>query len=275
MNLSITAELPPCLRPGAQGKFVAAALDTETTGLSAAQDQIIELGLRLFEFELPSGRIVRELESFSQLQDPGFEISPEIQRVTGITPLMLAGHAIDWASADALLARAELLIAHNAQFDRGFVDRKSRVTPGQVWCCTAWQIEWRAKGFRNARLQDLAAALGISHVAHRAMGDVEAMLGLLARTDELTGAPYLRELLATAARPVVYAWVEGNTYDYREALKAHGYRWDSAGKIWGKTLPADEVGKLGQTLETLAPGVPLALRTREIPIRERFKANTV
>lgn len=268
--LAAMSDSPRWLSASAQGTFIGAALDTETTGLSSETDHIIEIGIRLFRFELPTGRIVETLESFSALQDPGFTITPEIQSVTGITPDMLVGQKIDWDRVDTLLGQADVLVAHNAQFDRAFVDRKSRRSPAQVWACSAWQVDWRSKGFKNARLQDLCASLGIVYQAHRAMSDVEAMLQLIGREDAFSQKPYLCEIIASARQEVVYLWVEGKTYDQRDLLKAHGFRWNPAGKSWGKIIPAADAPKTIESAQSLIPGTTVL--SRPIAFRDRFKA---
>jgi DNA polymerase-3 subunit epsilon len=267
----LMSDVPRCFMPQAQGVFLGAALDTETSGLSAETDQVIEIGIRIFRFEMPSGKIVEpNVETYSALQDPGFLISSEIQSVTGITPLMLAGQSIDWQKVDALLAGVDVIVAHNAQFDRAFVDRKSQVTQSKVWACSAWQVEWRAKGFKNARLQDLTHAHGVAHEAHRAMGDVVAMLDLIGRDDVMTGKPYWAEIVEACRQAVAYLWVEGRTYDQRDLLKAHGFRWNSAGKTWGKIIPAGEADRQTSSVLGLIPGV--TVQSRLVALQDRFKA---
>jgi DNA polymerase-3 subunit epsilon len=257
------------LTPDANGTFIAAALDTETSGLSSDTDHIIEVGVRLFRFELPTGRIVEKLESHSSLQDPGFPISLEIQSVTGITPSMLVGQKIDWDQVDAMLARADVILAHNAQFDRGFVDRKSQVSPSKVWGCSAWQVDWRAKGFKNARLQDLCGALGIVYQAHRAMSDVEAMVQLLGMEDVFTAKPYLLEILTSARQEMSYLWVEGKTYDQRDLLKAQGFRWNAARKFWGKLVPVADAAQQVESVQSLIPGTQV--QSQPVGVIDRFK----
>lgn len=261
---------PRCFLPDAQGTYLGAALDTETSGLSSETDHVIEIGIRQFHFELPSGKIIDSLvETYSALQDPGFTISKEIQTVTGISPEMLVGQKIDWNAVDSMLAKADVIVAHNASFDRGFLDRRSRVSPEKVWACSAWQVEWRAKGFKNARLQDLTQALGITHHAHRAMSDVDAMVDLIGREDVMTGKPYFHEIMESCRQEVAYLWVEGRTYDQRDLLKAHGFRWNGAGKIWGKFIPAADVGRQSESVAGLIPGV--RVESRSVALQDRFK----
>ena len=52
-------------------------LDTETTGLSVDADQVIELGMIVFEFDPVQGTIHRVREVFDELEDPGRPIPPE------------------------------------------------------------------------------------------------------------------------------------------------------------------------------------------------------
>ena len=63
----------------------------------------------------------------------------------------------------------------------------------------------------------------------------------------------LAEILAPPARVVA----GGNSYDVREALKVHRYRWDAAGRIWHKTVlgaPAPKTAPMANNQErTAAP----------------------
>jgi DNA polymerase III subunit epsilon len=98
-------------------------LDTETTGLSAAQgDRIIEIGcVELFNRQLTGNNRHFYLQ-------PDREIHEEAQRVHGITQAFLADKPRFAEVADDLidyLAGAELII-HNAPFDLGFLDEEWR-----------------------------------------------------------------------------------------------------------------------------------------------------
>lgn len=48
-----------------------AVLDTETTGMDLAADQVIELALVAFEYDEGTGAIGRVLGTYSGLEDPG------------------------------------------------------------------------------------------------------------------------------------------------------------------------------------------------------------
>lgn len=91
--------------------------DTETTGLEASSDRIIEIGAVELENRFPTGR------SFHVYIHPdGKDIHPEAQAVHGITAEFLADkpkfRAIiqDWMD----FTNGAKLIAHNASFDVGF-----------------------------------------------------------------------------------------------------------------------------------------------------------
>ena len=75
-------------------------LDTETTGLDHAKDEIIELGMVKFDYT-PDGRIVGVRDTFSAFNEPSVPIPPEVTALTGITDEMVAGHKIDEAAVNA------------------------------------------------------------------------------------------------------------------------------------------------------------------------------
>lgn len=99
--------------------------DTETTGLSARDgDRIIELGAVEIENLLPTGR------EFHRLIYPERKVSEDTIRITGITDDMLQGKPI---FGDPSVYQEFLdfigdapLVAHNAEFDRGFFNEEMR-----------------------------------------------------------------------------------------------------------------------------------------------------
>ncbi|BAR58147.1 DNA polymerase III epsilon subunit-like protein [Bradyrhizobium diazoefficiens] len=84
-------------------------LDTETTGLDHAKDEIIELGMVKFDYSA-DGRIVGVRDTFSAFNEPSVPISAEVTALTGITHEMVAGHRLDRCGRDGLRRR---LSRHN------------------------------------------------------------------------------------------------------------------------------------------------------------------
>lgn len=105
-------------------------LDTETTGLDARKDEIIEIGVIAFTFDA-SGRIGDVTGIYGGLQQPSVSIPSDITRLTGITDEMVAGQSIDVAALKELIEPADLVIAHNAGFDRPFCEAFSHLFPAR------------------------------------------------------------------------------------------------------------------------------------------------
>ncbi|MBQ3866361.1 MAG: PolC-type DNA polymerase III, partial [Clostridia bacterium] len=92
--------------------------DIETTGLSPLTCQITEIGAVLYK----NGEV---LKTFSTFADPGMPIPPEITELTGISDDMVKGAPTPAEAVKAFLEFAgdRLLIAHNANFDMGFIKK--------------------------------------------------------------------------------------------------------------------------------------------------------
>ncbi len=93
-------------------------LDFETTGLSPHYgDRAIEIGAVRLENDIVTDR-------FQSLMNPGFRISSFIEAYTGISNDMIAAAPPCEAVMDQFAAWIEAapLVAHNASFDRRFLD---------------------------------------------------------------------------------------------------------------------------------------------------------
>jgi DNA polymerase III subunit epsilon len=214
---------------------IAGLLDTETTGLDAQKDEVIELGMVKFDYS-PDGRIVGVRETFSAFNEPSGSLAPETTALTGITDEMVAGHRIDEAAVNAFVDDAAIVIAHNSGFDRKFAERCWPLFEQKAWACSATEIEWRQHGFAGAQLGYLLNGAGYFHAAHRAVDDCHALLEVLAFELPTTGAPALALLLETARKPTVRVWAEQSPFELKDSLKKRGYRWndgsDGRPKSW-------------------------------------------
>ena len=183
-----------------------AVLDTETTGLYPSSDRLVEIAIMLLEVERDSGRLVRVLDSYQELQDPGRPIPVEAIAIHGITDAMVKGHRIDAARVTAMLERADLVVAHNSGFDKGFVRQLVAHADTLLWGCSCRGIPWRRLHPRleSSKLQHLASCLAIpTGTAHRAMGDVETTVNLLLLPDAQGNAHLLHLITRKLPGPKV------------------------------------------------------------------------
>ena len=175
-------------------------LDVETTGLSPRTEEVVELAMVLFEYDAVTCTITRTVSSYTGLREPQVPITPGAARVHGLTLDDLRGHSLDSARVRDLLSQSQLLIAHNASFDRPFVTRLFPQAARIPWACSCKDIPWRTYGQPSARLESLARAYGIrTSQLHRALSDVDDAVALLATTAP-HGKPFLFDLLQSATR---------------------------------------------------------------------------
>ena len=147
--------------------------DIETTGFSSTNDKITEIGaVKIENFEI--------VDVFSELINPEIDISYKIQELTGITNDLVA----DKPKIEEILPKFlefvgdDVLVAHNADFDMGFISQKSREQ----------NLEFKNKSIdtltlarillpdlKRHRLNVIAKALGIPLLNHhRAVDDAKA-----------------------------------------------------------------------------------------------------
>ncbi len=190
-------------------------VDLETTGLSPSRCRILEIGL----VALQAGRV---LGTFGSLVDVGAPVPSGITALTGIDDALLEGAPCEGAALAAVASflaehRVDVLVAHNARFDRGFLARAWREHGREPalpeFLCS---VRLARKLVRAPRygLDALVARLSIPERArHRALGDAEMTadlwIELLARA-RLAGVHTLEKLRgiselasAPAARPRV------------------------------------------------------------------------
>jgi DNA polymerase-3 subunit epsilon len=211
--------------PDNSPKLIAAVVDVETTGTNPDRDRIIELAICLFEYSRHDGRIYKVLGSWEWFEDPGLSIPREITNITGITDEMVSGQSIDDGAVNDLLGRAVLVIAHNAPFDRRFLERRLPAFATKHWACSRSDIDWKAEGIRSSALEFVAYALGFFYDGHRAGSDCRATLHVLAQQLPGTGRLALQALLEKARTPTWRLWARESAIETKDFLKNRGYTW--------------------------------------------------
>ena len=237
-------------------------LDTETTGMDPDEDEIIELALVPFEFD-KAGNIYRLLPAYNAFQDPGLPIPEIITQITGITDDMVKGQSIDLEQVSKMLSDAVIVVAHNARFDRPFVENLLDDFKDIAWGCSIADIEWNKEGFEGVKLEFLAYKFGFFYEGHRATIDCQAGIEILSRKFPISGDQVLSHLLRSARRTDIRLWAEGAPFDRKDVLKKRGYRWSPGDngkrKAWYKDLSEDELEEemkyLNDSIYTRAVGV--------------------
>lgn len=215
-------------------------LDTETTGLDPTSDRIMELALLRVDVDLATGLPTGAVEVYDGLEDPGMPIPPEVQALTGISDEMVRGHKLDEQRVAAMLADADLVVAHNAGFDRPFAEARMAQFSHLPWACSFADLDWKQEGRSSAKLTHLAQELGWFYDAHRAEMDCHALLAVLASPLPVSGQTGLAVLLSASAKPSYRLQATGAPFEAKDLLKARGYRWDGQHKVWHTRLD-DEV----------------------------------
>lgn len=203
-------------------------VDLETTGLNSESDKIIEIGLVKFTIESSAAPAI--VESYGALEDPGIPLTPEIQKITGLSDKVLAGRQIDWQRVITMLEDAVVVVAHNVAFDRAFLLKRPEIAALPLhFACSSKHIDWKGKGFGSGKLSYLAADHGfLNPFPHRALFDCATTFKLIApHLDEMIKRSFEREYL-------ISAW--DSPFDTKDALKSRGYRWDAQKRVWQKTL---------------------------------------
>ena len=162
-------------------------LDTETTGLyPGLGHRIVEIGaIRLENWQ--------EVGQMSSLIQPGRKMDPKASSVNGIDDAALVGQPTFSEVAEDLLTllNGAVVVAHNAEFDAGFVGQELLIhglqTNGQAtvlpnpWLCTLL-LARRHFHFGRNNLSHIARHLGVRMGrAHRALSDVYMTAEILKR----------------------------------------------------------------------------------------------
>jgi DNA polymerase-3 subunit epsilon len=215
-------------------------LDTETTGLDSKSEKVIELAMLSVLVDSATGLPVGPVTIYESFEDPDRPIPPQITEITGIDDNMVKGLRIDDAAVKALVSAADLIVAHNAGFDRPFVEARWPVFASKAWGCSFQGIDWKKEGRGSAKLEFLASERGWFYDAHRAQVDCHALLHVLSSplADGQTG---LARLLAGSGQTRYKLRATGAPFESKDKLKARGYRWDGDGRVWWCNLASDEL----------------------------------
>ncbi len=141
-------------------------LDTETTGLSAYYDEIIEIGiLRVRDNQV--------IDRYSQLIKPKYEIDPFITAFTGITNEMVALMPSISDVKDEVLSFIgnDIIIGHNTSFDIRFLNAGFQIELPNLYMDTMQFSRKLYPELCHHRLSDMSEYLKLSANEHRSLAD--------------------------------------------------------------------------------------------------------
>ena len=220
-----------------KGNNIGLVVDTETTGLEK-NDEIFELTILPFMFD-DDLNICEVKKSITKYQYPKKAMSQEALDITGIDLDSIKGETFDKSALNTLLKKAEVVLSHNAPFDRHFIE-KDLGTPDLTWGCSMTDIDWKAKHF-NARVLDyIAFRLGYWFDAHKSSYDCLATLHILSSKIE-SEKTIFQEIMDKIYEPASTITINGTKFSDNTALKELGCRWNPNEKNWIKTDVSDIV----------------------------------
>ncbi len=252
----------------------ALVIDVETTGLSTENDDVIQLAMLPFEYEAESGRIltVHKSLAFDQLREPAMPIPEEISIITGITDDMVIGKNIDESDVSTVVADTDLIIAHNASFDRPMVERLWYCFSEKPWACTLSSVDWLREGYGSGKLDYLGIQFGWFYDGHRAMSDCEACLALLAQTLPKSERKVMSAVREAALQSDCLVRAVDAPFELKDSLRQRGYRWRPPelpnGKVWWTVVtdPDAELSWLRSEIYGREASIPI----RPITAMERY-----
>tara|TARA_Y100001968_G_scaffold288209_1_gene290256 strand:+ start:414 stop:1292 length:879 start_codon:yes stop_codon:yes gene_type:complete len=218
-------------------------VDTETTGLNADLDKCIEVGVILFN-----------VPNRSTLAQQSFLIPSSSNNAESINKIPVHITKLNQPFTEAisylkaLIDSADLIIAHNAEFDRQWFGKGSLPFIQKPWLCSMEDIKWPADRNLRARpsVRDLALAYEVPvWNAHRALTDCIYLAEVFRR------CPDLEDLIEKGLEPrkLMKAQI---SYEQRHLARDAGFRWnDPIAGAWSRRLSEREALELNFPVEAV------------------------
>ncbi|NBQ21588.1 MAG: 3'-5' exonuclease [Synechococcaceae bacterium WB6_3B_236] len=213
---SLLSLVPPQEQPELPQRLL--ILDTETSGLDSDRHQCLEVGAILFS--------VQQRTVLAQLSFLIPAASNPAEALNGIAPAATQ-EPQPWQQSivllEAMVAQAQLLVAHNAAFDRSWFGRGPLPELALPWLCSMEDISWPSERQLRPRpsVRDLALAYGVPvWAAHRALTDCIYLAQVFERCSDLE--TLLRE--GSEPRQLYRAQV---SFEERHLARDAGFRWNN------------------------------------------------
>ncbi len=171
-----------------------AFVDVETTGVSASQDRVLEVGILRVE----NGEVVGKMNT---LIDPDVFIPSDITNITGITDddILNAPHFSAVVEEVEALLKDAVFVAHNARFDYAFLKHEFRRLGLPFNYKTLDTVKFSRKLFPLLPRHNLDAIIALLNTKiehrHRAYDDAYVLFELLNYAEKTFSKEYLEETI--------------------------------------------------------------------------------
>lgn len=251
--------------------FRVIVLDTETTGIDE-DDEIIELAMLDLFFELKTRKFMAVGLLTDELREPSRmakrTLSPFIKELTGLTEEDLAGKSIDPVAVNNRLKTANVVLIHNAKFDRRMLDSflQSDELNNVLFGCSYECIEWITGGKYLSGKQELLLMFhGALFHGHRANTDIMGLAWLIVKFD------YIGLIIENLK--IKYCHVEAvkSHISTKNHLKRFGFSWGGDDyKVWHKSLPLTDFTENKKEWTETVYGPSGSFKVTEMSPKQRF-----
>lgn len=202
--------------------MILCGIDIETSGLDIEKDHITEIA-----WTIKRHGQTRSLVDKRYYIKGVKEIPPEVYDITKIEVKHCDVLGVDWENAvselllDIALTRTEAMVAHNAIFDRSWIEHRAPLLKDKLpqWLDTLNDINWGITGVRSRHLPYLCVEYGfINPFPHNAIADVWAMLRILDGFD-------IEQVCERSKSPMVTLQADVS-YDDRQKAKDQRFLWE-------------------------------------------------
>lgn len=216
-------------------------VDTETTGFNRSKDAIVEVAAILYSL-----RLAAPVATYAELIPTTVRATQvtkgcTAEDVTGISSALLdevpEGFSMLRTVVGKFLSISDVILAHNAAFDKGFIGDHPTFK-GKQWVCTEYHVKW-PKPSTSKSLINIALAHGVPVIcAHRALTDCDIIARLLTKVHEM--GHDIRALIDKAARPhvMVRALVDKANKDLASNA---GFYWAKEFNQWRKEVAEEDL----------------------------------
>tara|TARA_Y100001968_G_scaffold331773_1_gene387623 strand:+ start:23714 stop:24538 length:825 start_codon:yes stop_codon:yes gene_type:complete len=218
-------------------------LDTETTGLDENKEEVIEVGSILFH--VPSKTVLSQVSFLLPVT------KNEAEHINGISS-DVSNISQPWEKGLdfflSLVDSSDLIIAHNAEFDKKWFGKGRLPLLNKKWLCSLEDINWSFKKSLKTRpsVTDLALSFEIPvWNLHRALSDCYYLSEVFKKCEDL------EDILIKASEPR-YLYKAIVSYEERTLAKNAGFRWNSPVQgAWTRKLSEKEAIKLDFEVQIL------------------------